>query len=154
MKSPIRLVQFGLLSLVIIASCKKSSNNNSSNDRMTLITSSAWKYDTVGLDLDRNGTIDYGDTVSACYKDNTYLFNKDSTGVANNGTVKCDDSEAQTVDFTWSFTGTNQSMIKSDAVPELENGVNIFALTSTKLVLYKDTSILGNDVWYIVQMKH
>jgi hypothetical protein len=155
MRTKLRLLQFSLIVFVAAAACKKNSSSTTDNTQMTLITSSAWKIDTAGLDLDHNGTIDYGDTtLGACYKDNTYLFYKDSTGIANNGTIKCDESEETTFPFTWSFVGSDQKKITSTANPLLAEGVDILTLTSTKLVVYKDTTIQGIDLWYILQMKH
>ena len=150
-----RLLQFSLIMIVAAAACKKSSSSSADNTPMTLITSSPWKIDTAGLDLDHNGTIDYGDTtLGACYKDNTYQFNKDSTGIANNGAIKCDDSEEATFSFTWSFVDSDQKKIMSTADPLLAEGVNILTLTSAKLVVYKDTTISGIDLWYILSLKH
>jgi len=141
--------------LVCWTACSKSSSSSDNSNRVTLVTKAAWKYDTAGIDLDRNGTIEIGDTtLQACYKDNTYLFNKDSTGVADEGATKCSSTDPQTTAFTWSFSGTNQSKITSTADPLLAQGVNIYSLTDTKFVLYKDTTVLGVNIWYIISLKH
>src|ERR1700726_2193975 len=147
MKKNIRIAPFllALIVLTIWTACKKnSSSSNNTPSRITLVTQASWKFDSAGVDLDKNGTIDVIDTtLQPCLKDNTYLFNKDSTGVADNGPTKCNASDPQTTPFTWSFSGTDQSVIKSDANPLLASGLNIFSLTSTKMVLYKDTTIFG-----------
>lgn len=155
MKFPIFLLNCSIALALLATACKKSSSSENSSSRTSLITSGVWKYDTSGIDFDKNGTIDYGDTtIAACYRDNTYQFDKDSTGVVNNGTIKCDDSEQASFSFTWSFLGSDQSKIQSNADPLLVNGVNIYSLSSTKLVLYKDTTYLGMDLWYILSLKH
>lgn len=155
MKIALRAAFFALAAPLIWTACSKSSSNNNNNTRTTLLTTGAWKYDTAGIDLDRNGTIDIGDTtIKVCYKDNTYQFNKDSTGIANNGALKCDDSEPQTADFDWSYTNAEQTALKSSADPQLAAGINIYALTSDKFVLYKDTTILGVKIWYVLSLKH
>jgi len=146
-----------LATLTIWTACKK--NNSSSTDtspRTTLITEASWKFDASGVDFNKDGAIDVIDstTILPCQKDNTYTFNKDSTGVADEGPTKCNSTDPQTTDFTWSFSGTGQSVIKSDADPLLANGISIFSMTSTKMVLYKDTTVSGIPLWYIVNMKH
>lgn len=154
MKLSIRIALFALFLPLFWVACSKSSSSDTGSSRTALLTTGAWKYDTAGIDLDRNGTIDIGDTtITACYKDNTYQFNKDSTGVVNNGTVKCSSSEAQTVAFTWGFTNINQTAIKSNADSNLAAGINISSLTADKFVLYKDTTVLGIQIWYILQLK-
>ena len=146
---------FALAATLLWTACSKSSSNNTNNSRTTLLTTGAWKYDTAGIDLDHNGTVDLADTtIRACYKDNTYQFKKDSTGIADNGALKCDVSDAQTVNFDWSYTNTEQTALKSSADPRLEQGVTIYSLTSDKFVLYKDTTILGVKIWYIFSLKH
>lgn len=139
----------------IWAACKKHNSSSNNTSRIALITSASWKFDSSGADLNKDGIIDIVDTtVKSCFKDNTYTFLTDSTGVADEGATKCNASDPQTTDFTWSFSGTGQSIIKSNANSLLANGLNIFSLTSTKMVLYKDTTVLGTDIWYVVDMKH
>lgn len=139
------------------AACKKShsSPTDTTPPRVTLITQASWKFDSSGVDGNKDGIIDVVDTtLQPCLKDNTYQFNKDSTGIADNGPTKCNPSDPQTTPFTWSFSGTNQSVIKSNADPILAGGVNIFSMTSTKMVLYKDTTVFGLSIWYIISLKH
>jgi hypothetical protein len=145
-----------LASLTIWTACKKnSSSSTDTNSRTTLITEGSWKFDSAGVDLNKDGIIDIVDTtLLPCQKDNTYTFLKDSTGVADEGATKCKSTDAQTTAFTWSFSGTGQSVIKSDADPLLANGINIFSMTSTKMVLYKDTTVFGASIWYVVDLKH
>ena len=141
--------------LILWGACKKSSSSTNTTERMKFVTQSPWKYDTAGADLDRNGTIDIGDeTILPCYRDNTYLFNKDSTGLADEGATKCDGSDSQSFPFTWSFGTTGQSTIKSSSDPRLAEGINIYSVSDTKFVLYKDTTVLGVQIWYILSLKH
>jgi hypothetical protein len=141
-------------------SCSKSSSsdtNNTNNEKVTLITQTAWKYDTSGIDINKDGIIgtgDFGDgSVEACTKDNTYLFKKDSTGTMDEGALKCSSSDPQTLPFTWSFTN-NQTALTATFSPILSGGVNIVSLTDTKFVVYKDTSYLGANVRYLISLKH
>jgi hypothetical protein len=140
-----------LLSLTIWAACNKSS---SSPSRATLITQSVWRYDTSGIDLNKDGIVDIGDTtVTVCEKQYTYLFNKDSTGVLTAGAVKCDPSDPQTTNFTWSLTN-NQTVLTASVNPLLSGGVNILSLDQNKFVVYKDTTLLGTSFRYLISLKH
>jgi hypothetical protein len=145
-----------LASLTIWTACKKNTSSSNTSSRTTLITEASWKFDSSGIDQNKDGIIDVVDTTSIlpCQKDNTYTFNKDSTGIMDEGATKCNSTDPQTTAFTWSFSGTGQSVIKSDANPILANGINILSMTSTKMVLYKDTTVYGFNIWYIVNLKH
>ena len=159
MKKTIRIAPLSaalVFLLILWVACKKSSSStNSPSARMNFVTQSSWKFDTAGIDLDRNGTIDIGDTtILSCYKDNTYLFNKDSTGTADEGATKCNSTDPQTYPFTWSFGNSNQSTIQSSADPRLASGINIYSVNDSKFVLYKDTTVLGIQIWYVMSLKH
>jgi hypothetical protein len=145
-----------LLSLTIWAACKKSSSStDNTSPRVTLLTQAVWKFDTAGASFNKDGVINIGDTtIQPCSKDNTYQFNKDSTGIVDNGAIKCSPSEPQTFSFTWSFSDKGDSVLRSNADPILAGGVNIYSMTSTKIVLYKDTTFFGQNFWYVIALKH
>ncbi|MDR3716299.1 MAG: hypothetical protein P4L51_26135 [Puia sp.] len=148
---------FPIAFFLVVSGCSKSSNNGNnsgSESRMTLITRSAWKYDTSGIDNNMDGIVDIGDTtIPACEKDNTYQFNADSTGLMNEGATKCNVNDPQTAAFTWSFN-TAQTMLQSNFNPILVNGVNIFKLTDSTLVVYKDSTVFGISFRYLLSLKH
>jgi len=139
---------------IIWASCSKS-NSNSNSANVTLLTKSVWKFDTAGIDLDKDGNIDQEDpSLEACFKDNTYQFNKDSTVVMDEGATKCDSGDPQTSSYSWSITNSNPAVLKSDVDPILAQGLKVRTLTDTKLTVYKDTSYLGVSFWYVLSLKH
>lgn len=143
------------LSVFMTACHKEHASGNSTSTTVNLITQSPWIFETSGLDLNKDGTIDYVDTtVTSCFKDNTYLFNKDSTGVMDEGATKCNASDPQTVDFTWSVSGTNPQVIKANVNSLLANGIKIYSISSAEFKLYKDTTYLGVSLYYIVSLKH
>jgi hypothetical protein len=143
---------FSLVVLAIFIGCGKSSSTPSSSP--SLITQGAWKYDTAGIDLDKNGTIDYGDTtLKTCQKDNTYLFNKDSTGVMDEGATKCSPTDPQSTPFTWYFTN-NQGVLVLAGNTLLSGTLNVSSISATKLVVYKDTVASGIGFRYIFSLKH
>lgn len=136
------------------ASCGKSNSNNN-NSNVTLLTKSTWKFDTAGIDLDKNGTIDQEDnSLEPCFKDNTYMFNKDSTVVMDEGATKCNAADPQTSTYSWTITNGNPSILKSDVNPILAEGLKIKTLSDTKLVVYKDTTVIGVSFWYVLSLKH
>ena len=143
-----------LMTLTIAwSACSKNKSDNS-NSRVTLMTQAVWKYDTSGIDLNKDGNIDLADTLQACFKDNTYQFNKDSTVLVNEGATKCNSSDPQTATYSWSITSGNPAILKSDADPVFVTGLTVLTLNSTKLTVYKDTTIQGISFWYILSLKH
>jgi hypothetical protein len=155
MKRNLWIVSCSIALFTCWTACKKNNSSSDNTSRTTLITEASWKFDSSGADLNKDGIIDIVDTtIKSCFKDNTYTFKSDSTGIADNGPTKCNPTDPQSTPFTWSFGGTGQSTIKSDADPLLANGLNIYSLTSTKMVLYKDTTVFGASIWYVVDLKH
>jgi hypothetical protein len=136
------------------ASCGKSNSNNN-NSNVTLLTKSTWKFDTAGIDGNKDGKIDQEDnSLESCFKDNTYVFNKDSTVVMDEGATKCNAADPQTSSYAWSITNTNPAVLKSDVDPILAEGLKILTLTDTKLTVYKDTAVYGISFWYVLSLKH
>jgi hypothetical protein len=140
------------------AACNKSSSNGGGSGgpsaTVKLITQATWKYDTSGIDLNHDGSPDIGDTsITPCEKDNIYTFKTDSTGTMDEGPTKCHVADPQTVPFHWKLTN-NESVFTSDVNPILAGGVNILSITSTKFVVYKDSTVTGFSVRYVLSLKH
>ncbi len=59
-------------------SCKKDSSENNGPTKTELLTSSAWKYESGGADVDKNGSIDLTletiGTIPPCILDNSATF--------------------------------------------------------------------------------
>ena len=155
-----KLPWFSTLSILIVvlalAACGKStSNNNNTNTNVVLLTKATWKFDTAGVDLNRDGIIDQADeTLESCFKDNTYIFKTDSTVFVDEGPTKCDGGDPQTATYPWTITGSNPAILKSSVNPILAEGLKVRTLTDTKLTVYKDTAVLGVSFWYIFSLKH
>jgi len=81
-----KLSLFLLLGFALLSSnCKKSSSGSSNT---TLITTSAWIYDTGGIDADNNGTIDSpfpAGFIQSCESDNLISFKSDGSGIIDEG---------------------------------------------------------------------
>jgi hypothetical protein len=124
-----------------------------------LITKAAWKYDTGGVDANKDG---FADTalppgyVLSCNTDNTLTFNTNNTGVVDEGATKCDPADPQTRDFTWTFTN-NETRINFPTLVfnGLTGDVTIKTLTDTKLELIKEVNIgAPSTVNVIISFKH
>lgn len=144
-----------VLSVCFIGCQKKSDPAPTKADH---ISSSAWKYESGGIDGDKNGTIDFSFSsanVPACYSDNTILFNKNQTGVTNEGATKCNASDPQTSPFTWSFADNQTNLtISGNVFPLLNGRFKVLTLTSTNFSLSKDTVMASQNVALIVNLVH
>lgn len=153
-----------LLAVLLFAclfSCKKSSDDGSQNTGH--ITSGPWKYNTGGIDQDRNGTIDipFSATplVMPCMTDNTGLFNADGTGTTDEGPTKCDPGLPQSSSFTWSFQNNETELqVAGNGLFGLGGNLKIRELTHTAFEVSKDTTIifggLPMTVGLIFELKH
>jgi hypothetical protein len=144
--------------IIVWASCSKSHSTEGQknvNPTITLVTSTTWRYDTSGIDVNKDGIVDVGnDTLfTPCEKDDIYTFKSDSTGILDEGATKCDAADPQTLPFSWELTNNN-TVLTSSANPILAGGVNIFSITSTQWILYKDTTISGFPIRYLLSLKH
>lgn len=147
-----------------ILACQKDdiNDNNKGSAKMQLITSAAWKYDTAGIDVDGNGTIDQqlpAGIPEPCDKDNLITLKKDSTGTVDEGPGKCDPATPQITNITWQFRN-NETVIN---IPDtlygsISGDADILELTATKLRISKQTQLnLGPipvPVKLIVNLKH
>src|SRR4051812_45926755 len=115
---------FALLSIgFIFYACKKDDDKKSddANANVQLITSSTWKYDTVGVDTDKDGKADtpipgFINAVQPCDRDNTVTFKSDSTGVLNAGASKCNTGDPQTTSFKWWFKNNGTTLYSPNSL--------------------------------------
>lgn len=153
---------FALLSIgFIIFGCKKDDDNNSGDEKMKLITSATWKYDTIGIDGDKNGTIDQAlppGFIDNCDKDNTITFKSDSTGTLNEGATKCNSSDPQTTSFKWWFKENATVLYTPDQIfgtSYFSGDVKIGDLSSTRLRLIKDVTYPPYGTYTVIlDLKH
>jgi hypothetical protein len=143
---------------LFLLSCQKDPAPATTSAKTTNITTSAWLYEGGGVDFDKNGSVDYplpAGTLAACQLDNTLKFNKDNTGVADEGTTKCNASDPQTATFRWNFADNENSLqVNGNLSPVLNGSFKILALTATNFSLSKDTVLSSQNVAIIVNLKH
>ena len=142
------------LSALLFTGCDKDDKEPT---RTESITASAWQYDNGGVDQDRNGTVDvsFAGILPACVLDNKATFNANGSGVADEGSTKCQTGDPQTTPFTWAFTNNEQNIqLTGTGLFGIGGNFKITALTSSQLGLQKDTTISGFTVSMIVNLKH
>jgi hypothetical protein len=153
---------FTLLTCLLIGigfwSCsKKSDPAPTQSTKMDNISSSAWKYESGGVDQDKNGTIDISGSslFGSCSLDNTITFNKDNTGITDEGSTKCNSTDPQSAPFNWSFADAEANITISNNIFSLLNGkFKVVALTGSAFTLSKDSTIGSLSVSLIVNLKH
>jgi hypothetical protein len=138
----VALVSIGILSV----SCKKDKDDDDNNPTSAeILTSAAWSIDTIAFDTDKNGEMDtpIPGGFDDCDLDNTLTFSADSTGVFNEGALKCDPNDPQTIPITWSLKENDKVInITGDLPGELNGDVKILELTETSFVMSKNINIV------------
>ena len=149
-----------LFLLFILASLSNNCKKSSSTSNTTLITTSAWIYDTGGIDADNNGTIDSPfppGFLQTCETDNLISFKTDGTGIIDEGATKCNPASSQDTSFTWTFKNNGTVLNIPDSIYGVSGDLKINTLTSTKLELEKQvqiTSPITTTVYAIIDLKH
>ena len=148
-----------ILSLcVLVVACDKDEDN--APTKTELLTSSSWKYDNAGVDIDNNGTIElpFGTgTLPDCLIDNIGTFNSNGTGITDEGPTKCVPTAPQTTTFNWSFQNNETMMnITGSGFAGLSGQFKVLDLTNARLSLSKDTMMAGfpTSVGLILNLKH
>lgn len=148
------LVSFITLLLFISTGCSKDNNDNV--NKTEVLTQSSWKFSDAGVDNDRNGTIEtsVASSIDACLKDNIIVFNPNLTGTVDESTNVCAGA-SQTTPFNWNFTNNENSLtISGNAIAGLSGTFKINTLSSSKLSLSKDTTVMGFTVSFVVDFIH
>ena len=144
---------FVLCPIIAIFSCKKSSDS-SSQSKTTLATQSSWKIQSVGADINKDGTVDSDVTgqLQACQTDNIYTLKTDGTGTVDEGAAKCSSTDPQTSAITWSFK--SNETIFSGNLGFFSGDANISTLNATNFVLWKDTTLSSIPMRMYLTFKH
>lgn len=134
------IVSFG----IVVVACKKNDNGKIATTAQ-LLTSTTWRYDTVALDLNRDGIPDSpvpSSIIQSCNLDNTITFKSDMTGISDEGPTKCADTIPQSTTFTWSLKNKDSTLsIVGNSSSNLNGDITIKSITNTRMVLIKGISI-------------
>lgn len=155
-------MKYGILTIAacfVFAACSKDKPENTGPTKTELLTSGAWKYESGGADLNKDGTIDLTletlGLVPACLLDNSATFNADGTGVNDEGATKCDPSLPQTTSFNWSFANNETALnITGSGFAGISGQFKITTLSTTRLTITKDTTVNSIPAALIVNLKH
>lgn len=133
-------------------SCKK--DNDSPKSKTELLTAKLWKISSVGIDLDKNNTVDLPYPMENCDKDNTFEFKADGKGITYEGATKCDPDDPDSENFTWSFK--NEETVLSIAIPGsvLSGDATIIKLNGSTLEAYMDYNNGAANVRAIFKLTH
>ena len=150
-----------ILSFCLLFSCKKDEDTPPTKTEM--ITSSSWKYESGGVDQDKNGTVDLSFAATGilqpCMLDNTVTFSTGGNGTTDEGATKCNAGAPQTSSFIWSFANNATELQVTGGFLGLGGQFKINTLTTTQLSLAKDTAVsfsggIPMNISLIVNLQH
>lgn len=139
-----RMLILSLLSVTFMFSACKKDDETSSKTK--LLTGSSWKMTAFTMEpgfpiFDENFNIigystDMFADMDTCEKDDTHKFNTDQSVITDEGATKCDSSDPQKTNGTWSFNSDETGItITEDGLSET---VTILELTD-KVLKFKST---------------
>ncbi|MET0300965.1 MAG: lipocalin family protein, partial [Flavitalea sp.] len=139
---PTILMASALLSL---AACKKKNGEDPPPTTSENITASAWRYDKAEVDIDLNGTADFPiqeSMLESCERDNILTFRSNNTGTIDEGAEKCDASDPQSLDFTWTLSADEKTINFPTAIlAGVDGDVKLVSVSATSMVLMKETEV-------------
>jgi len=152
----LKILTFSFL-IISAISCKKSDTDTTvpPKSKTILLTQTAWKIQSVGIDADKNGVAetDATSSIQPCQLDNTYIFKTDGTGTMDEAIVKCVGTDPQTKAFTWAFKSTET--ILSGTFGFTDGDATILSMDDTSLVVTYDDNLGTPATFHILAtLKH
>jgi hypothetical protein len=150
-----------VLTSVALTSCKKDKDNEKTNTEK--IAAAPWKYDKAEAVVDRDGTGDFpvpDSQVEICERDNTITFAANGSGTIDEGAIKCDPGDPQSMPFSWSFKdGEKIISFPTAIVTGVDGDVKVISISETSMVLSKDLPNPGipglpATLGFILTLKH
>lgn len=131
-----------------------SSKDTAKKSNTEYLTSAAWKFESEGIDLDKNGTIDApSGEVEDCTKDDILSFASGGTGTRDEGPSKCDAADPQTSGFNWQFKNGEKELWVD--IPVFQGkSFNLHTLNDVSLKAYVDVDTMGVSVRLWATFKH
>ncbi|MEO6313364.1 MAG: lipocalin family protein [Chitinophagaceae bacterium] len=141
--------------LVTAVACSKNNDTPpvaAPKSKTIIITQSAWKIQSVGVDANKDGVVETDITmlVQACKLDNRYTFKTDGTGSMDEASAKCSDTDPQTQPYTWTFKNTET--ILSGTFSFSNGDATIVSMNETSLVVAYDDAATGSHL--LATLKH
>jgi hypothetical protein len=129
--------------LFIIGCSKDGSDDNGDgpSEKMQLITSAAWKYDTAVVEFAGSTYAIPSGLLLSCDKDNIITLRDDSTGTVDEGPSKCEGGDPQSYDITWEFRNNETVINMPQTLYGISGEIQIKELTASKLKLARPIKI-------------
>jgi hypothetical protein len=139
-----------LACLYTLVGCN-SSKVTPSIDTQLLALPNGWKISSATVSPAIGGETDFLKTMPACSKDNLIFFKKDGSYKTDEGSTKCDPSDPQVIEGTWSFISTKNLLSFTPSDPNnIALALTIVSLTSTSFVYTSPFDLLGQT--YTIQV--
>lgn len=151
-KLRILLVVTLLFSLI---SCGKEDSKPLLTDEELIGSGIAWKLNTVTA----NGS-DVSSLIDDCVVDNLITFYAKSggnTGVVDEGASKCDTTDPQTTDFTWTYNDATSILTFNSNiidVPGSDGEITVVSVNENELMLSQDIKIAGFTQTVLLKLIH
>ena len=153
MKSRIALLS-GALILSMLAGCKKE-NIRTNDSKTKLLTQKPWILTAYTITRISDGYEQDGfSPMTACYRDDQYVFKADKTFEGNAGKTKCNASDPQVFQMgSWQFT-QNETMVERTITSGINAGqttlFKVMELTTNTLKL----NVEDGDISYTATYNH
>lgn len=152
MKTSLLKSALPIAAIVSIIACSDKKETPKTNTEH--LTQASWKFESEGLDLDKNGTIDLpSGEVDDCTKDDILSFAVGGTGTRDEGPSKCETGDPQTSSFNWQFKNSEKE-IAIDIPIFAGRSFNLHTLNDVSLKAYVDIDTLGTSIRAWVTLKH
>lgn len=152
MKKPSVFTTFtiAILFSFVMISCSKDDDTPAVKTKTELISTSTWKFSTATA----NGT-DVAPLLQACQKDNIITFSSAGTGIVDEGPIKCNGADPQTVPFTWSFNAPETILTVSAILfTGGNNNFTLVGLSESQLVVSQDVTMGSTTQNVVVTFTH
>lgn len=156
MKSPFKVnLLIAFACLIFLGSCSEKESVPLKTDAEIIGSGIAWKLSTATS----NG-ISVVSFIDACIQDNliTFYFETSAnTGVVDEGPTKCDESDAQLLDFSWEYNESTKILtVDTDIieVPGAQGALVVERISSSELVISQNIQLLGTTQKAILTLVH
>ncbi|UZD21056.1 lipocalin family protein [Algoriphagus halophytocola] len=136
---------FAIAGLLALGSCGDDEDQDPPKTDEELIGSGvAWKFSSASA-----GGFPITSQIPECFLDNTITFNtadSGNTGMVDAGPIKCDESEPQSGDFTWSYNEATMVLtVDTDLIdiPGATGDTKVVSVTENTLVLSQTVDFAG-----------
>lgn len=94
---------FALIAIVICGCAKHHAEKSAALTATQLLTAKPWRLLSHGFDSNKNGLVDSNEVaIKDCERDNTYIFNKDGSGIVNENSNVCNGNDPSHT-FIWAL---------------------------------------------------